>query len=380
MSHISVHDLRKDFGGGAVIDGVSFDIESGTFVTILGASGCGKTTTLRCLAGLEKPTSGRIEIGGRPVFDSNDSVFIAPEKRRIGMVFQSYGLWPHMTVGGNVGYPMRIQRKNRKDIAARVEELLAVVELGGYGKRSAAALSGGQQQRVALARALANNSGLVLYDEPLSNLDARLRASTRDQILSVHNRLGTTSVLVTHDQEEALTMSDHIIVMSAGRIEQVGTPEEIYSKPTTKFVAKFMGIDNVLAAEVVSAAADSSTLAVGGGTLQLDVSERLAVGSIRDVAFRASHVRVSTDPKVGEMSRPNTFSASVEEVVFAGARIDIYASVNDVKLLVNLLDGPDHRPKRPRCGDVIEIEVPAENIAILNDSLQNEYTREEISV
>src|SRR5437773_8359090 len=253
---LQVTMLRKTFtterGGVRAVEDVSFTVEEGQFYTLLGPSGCGKTTTLRCVAGLERTDEGRIVVDGRIVSSHSPNVFVPPHKRDIGMVFQSYAIWPHMTVFENVAFPLRVskQRVSRSEISRRVEEALSLVELGGYGGRMATQLSGGQQQRLALARALVREPKLLLLDEPLSNLDAKLRERMRFELRELQRRLRITTLYVTHDQIEALSMSNVIAVMNAGVIVQEGAPREIYLQPKSKFVANFIGSTNQLAGRV----------------------------------------------------------------------------------------------------------------------------------
>jgi len=362
MTHVSIRALRKEFADFVAVDDVDIEVESGLFVALLGPSGCGKTTTLRCLAGLETPTSGEIVMDGVTVSAPERGIYLRPEKRRVGMVFQSYGLWPHMTVAGNVGYPLKLQRLSRAEIRRRVNELLAVVQLEHLAGRSAAALSGGQQQRVALARALANDSSLVLYDEPLSNLDARLRASTRDQIRAVHNRMGSTSILVTHDQEEALTLADKVIVMNHGKVEQVGTPEEVYTRPRTSFVARFVGVANILAGAVVESREGTATVAVGDDGVRLEVRGEHPVGSVLEIAFRGEHARVG-DVHEGE---PNVLRGRVDRAVYSGQSVDLHLEAGGVPMRVSVMDGPGPRFQPPSPGTSIGFAVPAEAIRVLN--------------
>jgi len=248
--HIEVEDLVVRYGTVTAIDGISFEVRRGEHMTLLGPSGCGKTTTLRALAGLETPTGGEIRIDGRPVFSSRQGINVPAEQRRLPMVFQSYAIWPHMTVFDNVAYGLRLRRLPRPEVNERVSAALDLVRLADFAKRSAADLSGGQQQRVALARCLAVSPAVLLLDEPLSNLDARLRAAMRLEIQALQRQIGLTSVYVTHDQEEALVISDRIIVMNAGRIEQIGTAFEIYDTPRNAFVADFVGAANLISGVV----------------------------------------------------------------------------------------------------------------------------------
>lgn len=250
MSHVRIEGLTKRFGQAShaaiAVDDLSLEIEPGEFIVLLGPSGCGKTTTLRCLAGLETPDEGRISLGDQTVLDVRGKVNLPPNKRRIGMVFQSYALWPHMTVRRNIGYPLRTRRVPREQARTRIEEAAELVECSALLDRYPAQLSGGQQQRVALARGLAAQPDLVLFDEPLSNLDARLRDQVRAQLHELHARLGFTAVFVTHDQSEALALGDRLAIMKAGRIEQLDTPERVFEEPATEYVAGFIGMSNRL--------------------------------------------------------------------------------------------------------------------------------------
>ncbi|CAK7262174.1 MULTISPECIES: ABC transporter ATP-binding protein [unclassified Shinella] len=243
---IEVRDLVISYGAYVAVHSVSFSIQRGEHLTLLGPSGCGKTTTLRAIAGLEQPTSGEILIDGEPVFSSRSRVNLPPEKRNLSMMFQSYAIWPHMTVAQNVGYGLRVRKVPREEISQRVNEILELVRLQDYASRPASQLSGGQQQRVALARSLVFKPRALLLDEPLSNLDAKLRGQMRIELNQLQRQVGVTSIHVTHDQEEAFATSDRIIVMNGGRIEQIGTPLEIYDRPKTRFVADFIGASNLI--------------------------------------------------------------------------------------------------------------------------------------
>ncbi len=243
---IEVRDLVVRYGGVVAVRGVTFTVGAGEHLTLLGPSGCGKTTTLRAIAGLEKPASGEIRIGGTPVFASSPAVNVPAERRGLSMVFQSYAIWPHMSVFDNVAYGLRVRKRPEAEVTARVGEALDLVQLGELGARSASKLSGGQQQRVALARAFVFSPSVLLFDEPLSNLDAKLRAEMRIELKELQHRLDITSVYVTHDLEEALAISDRIVVMRDGVIEQVGTPAEIYDRQRNTFVADFVGSANLI--------------------------------------------------------------------------------------------------------------------------------------
>ena len=247
---IEVADLVVRYGDVIAVANVSFDIAPGEMVTLLGPSGCGKTTTLRAVAGLETPSGGTIRLNGETVYSANERRAVPAEKRGVSMVFQSYAIWPHMTVFENVAYGLRVRRLPQAEVRQNVQRVLEMVQMQDFADRPASKLSGGQQQRVAVARAIAFSPSVVLFDEPLSNLDAKLRAEMRVELRELQRRLDITSLYVTHDQEEALAISDRVIVMNGGRIEQIGTPEDIYNRPRTRFAADFVGSANLIAGEV----------------------------------------------------------------------------------------------------------------------------------
>jgi iron(III) transport system ATP-binding protein len=247
---IEVRDLVVKYNETTAVEGVGFSIAPGELVTLLGPSGCGKTTTLRSIAGLETPTSGAIRLNGQTVFSDRERRNVPAEKRGVSMVFQSYAIWPHMTVFENVAYGLRVRKLAQAEVAANVSRVLDMVQMQQYADRPSSKLSGGQQQRVAVARAIAFSPNVVLFDEPLSNLDAKLRAEMRVELRELQRRLDITSLYVTHDQEEALAISDRVIVMNHGVIEQIGSPEDIYDRPTSRFVADFVGSANMIAGRV----------------------------------------------------------------------------------------------------------------------------------
>ena len=251
--YIEIRDLQKSYGTVTALDRVSFTIEKGDFTVLLGPSGCGKTTLLRSIAGFEKPDAGEIVIDGKTVFSSQRGIMVPPGVRHVGMVFQSYALWPHMNVYDNIGFGLELQNVSQNEIHAIVDKLLAELAMPGLGNRYPSELSGGQQQRVALARLLATKPPVFLMDEPLSNLDARLRMDMRSELKRIHHELGVTTVYVTHDQTEAMTMASHIVVMKEGKILQIGTPHETYAQPANLFVADFIGMPrmNLLPATVI---------------------------------------------------------------------------------------------------------------------------------
>jgi len=305
MSHLEVRNLTKRYGDFTALGDISLDIAEGEFVCFLGPSGCGKTTLLRAIAGLDPQTSGTIHQKGR------DVSALPPAKRDFGIVFQSYALFPNLTVTGNVGYGLVSRRLNRADIVKRVDELLALVGLPDSGPKYPAQLSGGQQQRVALARALATSPGLLLLDEPLSALDARVRLRLRHEIKALQRRLGVTTIMVTHDQEEALTMADRIVVMNQGAIEQVGTPQEIYRRPATAFVADFVGSMNFLAGTLLA----PDKVKVAGLTFDCAAQDGLAPGSKVALCIRPEDVRVRDLPA----DVANRVGVEVADLDFVGA-------------------------------------------------------------
>src|SRR5919199_2287248 len=279
------------------VDGVSFQVEAGSFYTLLGPSGCGKTTTLRCVAGLERPDDGVIVVAGRTVSGKNQ--FVPPHKRDIGMVFQSYAIWPHMSVFENVAFPLRVARGiPGSEIKRRVEEALATVQLAGYEGRMATQLSGGQQQRLALARALVRRPKLLLLDEPLSNLDAQLRAELRVELLGLQRQVGITTLYVTHDQVEALSMSSRIAVMNQGRIVQEGTPREVYEHPNSDFVARFVGTANFLPGTIAGRAAEPAHVVVETsiGPVEAAAPPGRAAGDALTLTVRPENIRLVPGP------------------------------------------------------------------------------------
>jgi ABC-type Fe3+/spermidine/putrescine transport system ATPase subunit len=290
---LELQDLRKQFGVTTAVAGLSLSVERGEFLTLLGPSGCGKTTTLRMIAGFEPPTAGRVLI------DGNDVTKTTPQKRNIGMVFQSYALFPHLSVHENVAFGLKTRSVSRDEIGRRVEQALKLVDLSGYGARPVQELSGGQQQRVALARALAPEPPLVLLDEPLSNLDAALRERTRDELRDLLKRLELTAVFVTHDQEEAFALSDRVALLDRGRLQQLATPEELYSNPANPFVASFIGRANFLNATVESANGSSLVCRLDAGThwpARAAEDTTFASGDVVRLMLRPESFIISEDP------------------------------------------------------------------------------------
>ena len=316
------------------VDGVAFEVPKGTIFTLLGPSGCGKTTTLRMIAGLETPDAGEIVVAGRPVYSSARNVRVAASARGLGMMFQSYAVWPHMTVFGNVAFPLQVPERRRQyskaQIEAEVGRALDAVALTGYEGRQATQLSGGQQQRLALARALISKPPLLLLDEPLSNLDAKLRERMRFELKRLQAELDITSIYVTHDQSEALALSHRIAVIKDGRVEQVGAPRDIYDRPRTHFVAEFVGTTNFVSGKVLGADAGPKRWAVDTalGVLIVEPSDPLAPGSKVTFSVRPENLQVDTVRKEGA----NVLEATVLSSIFLGFHQDLELRAGNLTL------------------------------------------------
>ncbi|MER5437821.1 ABC transporter ATP-binding protein [Streptomyces sp. NPDC002790] len=357
VNSIIITELRKSYdraSGGETtyaVDGVSFDVPKGKFVTLLGPSGCGKTTTLRCVAGLEQATGGRIEMGGQVVFDESQKRNVRPEDRPIAMVPQSYGIWPHMTVLDNAAFPMRHGRNRRRgqDIRQRAMDMLEQVGLAPMADRWATQLSGGQQQRLAFARALLCDPEVLLLDEPLSNLDAKLRSKLRQELRSFQEQFGVTALYVTHDQGEALALSDTVVVMNGGHVEQIDRPERLYDHPRSSFVADFIGSANLLPVQDVSSRADGGVIAKTevGPVLCLRQSGEgdRRTGSGGFVCVRPEDIQVRTTTR-GEPQTlaDDEFLAAVESSEFLGDRLELVIRTDDVSLRVSARAGLGCRP------------------------------------
>ncbi|HEV2042215.1 MAG TPA: ABC transporter ATP-binding protein [Casimicrobiaceae bacterium] len=323
---IRVAKLVKTYGPATIVHGISFTVDDGEFVTLLGPSGCGKTTTLRCIAGLERTNGGVIEIDGQVVSDAQHDIFVPPHERNLGMVFQSYAIWPHMTVADNVAFPLVVQGK--RDTAEAVAWALDVVGLSALAKRHPSEISGGQQQRVALARAIVGHPKVLLFDEPLSNLDARLRDRTRGEISRIQKELSIPAVYVTHDQAEALSMSDRIIVMDAGRIVEEGKPRSLYRRPASRFAADFIGAANFLSLVY----RDQAWLAPDGSTVCLAHSEPGDAGETREAVLRSELLGVrAADDAVPDGSL-NALRGTIEGLQYMGPHIEYSIDVSGVSL------------------------------------------------
>ena len=308
---LSLQHIKKDFGEGEVLSDISLDVHRGEFVTLLGASGCGKTTTLRIISGLETADEGRVLLGGRDMTD------LPPEKRPVNTVFQSYALFPHMNVEKNVAYGLRLRGMDKRAIDKRVREMLELVQMSDHARRMPSQLSGGQRQRIAIARALALEPELLLLDEPLGALDLQLRRQMQVELKRLQKQLGITFIYITHDQEEAVNMSDRIAVMRSGRFEQIGTPEEIYDAPMTRYVAQFIGRSTILTGTVKSVSGDTAVIEDENGRYPADASRaRLTPGEACELCVRTERMRVSREPVPG-FSLPCT----VKEARYAGGSV-----------------------------------------------------------
>jgi iron(III) transport system ATP-binding protein len=318
MVYLSIENLSKAFGEVRALGDVSLHAAQGEMLVLVGPSGCGKTTCLRCIAGLERPTAGRIRIGERLITAIEEGVFLPPEKREIGMVFQSYAVWPHMTVYENVAYPLRSLGVRGEALRARVTQALKLVQLDALAERYSSQISGGQQQRVALARSLVGEPKLLLFDEPLSNLDANLRLQMRIEIKELQRRLGFTAVYVTHDQTEAMAIADRIAIMERGVLRQVGSPRDIYERPANAFVAGFMGTTNLLEGTFVSREAEGALVRTSGG---MDIRVALADGAAPGDAVRVSIRPEALEIRRGQASGVNAWPATIRLATYVGESI-----------------------------------------------------------
>jgi iron(III) transport system ATP-binding protein len=355
---IEVKGLVKTFidGTGAevkAIDHVSFKVEEGRFYTLLGPSGCGKTTTLRCIAGLEKPNEGEITVSDTTVYSSSSGAFVPPYKREIGMVFQSYAIWPHLTVLENVAFPIRVsnEKVSNDEIRKRVHEALEQVEMGGLEDRMATQLSGGQQQRLALARALVRRPKVLLLDEPLSNLDAKLRERMRMELRELQRRHRITTLYVTHDQLEALSMSNTIAVMSAGKIVQYGAPREIYDQPNTKFVAQFIGSTNQISGDLtVQGEEGKGKVRTPIGELSCSVLNGLDTGAEVVVVVRPESIVLHREKPADAV---NVIEGKIAAAMFLGEYVDCSVEIGKV-----ILQTHQSHTLRVRRGEAIWVELP----------------------
>ncbi len=367
MSFLTLQGIEKRFPGGTIaVQDFNLEAERGEFVSFLGPSGCGKTTTLRMIAGFERPSQGRVSIDGVDITDR------APNQRNVGMVFQSYALFPNMTVADNVGFGLRVRKRPKDQIRQRVVELLELINLPDKGDRYPWQLSGGQQQRVALARALAFEPEVLLLDEPLSALDAKIRVALRLEIRQIQRQLGITTVYVTHDQEEALSLSDRVVVMSEGRIEQVGRPFEIYNFPATPFVASFVGTLNLLPAKVINAA--TGELSLAGQPIKVDRRFEAATGRTMNVALRPEMASLGTEGGV------NRLRGEVVDVNFLGSFVRIRVRLGREDGPVVALDEFNEPTLHlPEVGATVDVSFPSDGPLVLDTAAQLESLEELIA-
>ncbi len=352
QGEIKLEELTKRFTDVVAVDGIDLHMPPGEFFTLLGPSGCGKTTTLRMIGGFERPTSGRI------LLDDVDVAHVPPHRRNVNTVFQSYALFPHLDVGANVAFGLKYQKLGREEARRRVAEVLDLVKLGDYAKRKPAQLSGGQQQRVALARALVLRPRVLLLDEPLGALDARLRKDLQVELKALQAELGVTFVFVTHDQEEALTMSDRIAVMNNGAVEQAGTPEQIYEEPQSTFVADFLGVSNLIGAEA-SADGDGCALKVGERMLRATAGAVSARGAVKAM-IRPERIIVEEQGTIGE----NRLPALVERCVYIGPVRELHARLIGGDLLRATFPN-DGAPPVFEEGSAVSLHLPHDALRVL---------------
>lgn len=352
---LAIEGISAGYGATRVLDGLDLSIRQGEFVALLGSSGCGKTTLLRAIAGFVRPTAGTISVKGANV------THLPPDRRGMALVFQSYALWPHMTVAQNIGYGLKLRGMARAQIARRVDELQELLGLEGLGQRKPSALSGGQRQRVALGRALAIDPTILLLDEPLSNLDARIRLKVRHDISALQKRLGITAVHVTHDREEAMVMADRIVIMEGGRIAQQGTPEDVFNRPATSFVAAFMGAENVLhLAGSVTGEKVSIKAGRTHGAALLPLSGRDLTGTAFEARFRSESAELAAaTPANAENAGTLDLFGRVEAASYPGGAWRHSVRVGDELLLV---DSP--QPHAP--GSDVRVRIPAQNLFLFD--------------
>jgi len=353
MSFLTLSNIQKSFGPVQVVKDFDMAIEKGEFVSFLGPSGCGKTTVLRMIAGFETPTGGTIAVNGR------DQTSLKPNQRNIGMVFQAYALFPNMNVAENVAFGLKVAGKPKAEIDQRVKEMLDLIHLGHLAERYPYQMSGGQQQRVALARALAPKPQVLLLDEPLSALDAKIRVSLREEIRQIQQQLGITTVFVTHDQEEALSISDRIVVMNAGRADQIGAPAEIYNRPATRFVANFVGTLNLIDAKVIDPAENRIAIGDQGVTLREAVGPAKA-GDTISLALRPEAGSILPDAKgdtalTGEVVSSNFLGSVIRTRMRVGASV----------ISFDMFNSPGLKP--PAVGETVTLRFTAGDLLIIRD-------------
>jgi ABC-type Fe3+/spermidine/putrescine transport system ATPase subunit len=356
MAVLKVEGLRKRFGNVQAVDDVSFEVKDGEVLSLLGPSGCGKTTTLRCLAGFEMPDRGKIYL------DNREISFLTPEQRGIGMVFQNYALWPHMTVYNNLAFGLQIRKLEKKEIEERIKRVLGIVRLSGYEDHYPRQLSGGQQQRIAMARALVIEPDIMLLDEPLSNLDAQLREEMRFEFIELQRKLGITAIYVTHDQAEAMVISDKIIILNQGRVIQTGTPREIYTTPQSRFVAGFIAVTSFINGTVSSLGQDNQVMVKTDDNLLINgFRPGLKVGDQVSVAIRINTIRFVTDSeKVEKKDRKNVFKGKILQASYLGDIVDYRIKLGEWVVRTDSSSKMNYR-----VGDEVDIYLPPEELIII---------------
>jgi spermidine/putrescine transport system ATP-binding protein len=363
--HVQLENLTKRYGGHEAVRGIDLDIPPGEFFSLLGPSGCGKTTTLRMIAGFERPSGGRVLLDGKDVSGT------PPNRRNVNTVFQSYALFSHLTVAENVAFGLRFTKATRGETRIRVGEALSLVQMQEFRDRKPHQLSGGQQQRVALARALILNPSVLLLDEPLGALDAKLRKTLQVELKALQEQVGVTFVYVTHDQEEALTMADRLAVMSGGRIEQVGSPREVYEEPASAYVADFLGVSNLLDAEAVDVASDGRCrVRVGDFDLLASHGHTSATGPVK-VVVRPERVRVEAPEETGE----NRLPGKVERVVYAGAISQLVVTL-DRGMPIQCMLANDGAPSSFDRGAPVSVHLPCEALRVLRTDTTGTHEQE----
>jgi putative spermidine/putrescine transport system ATP-binding protein len=345
MAFLELLDIQKKFATFTAVQSFNLNVERGEFISFLGPSGCGKTTTLRMIAGFEHPTSGVIRIA------NEDVTHKPPQKRNTGMVFQAYALFPNMTVAANIGFGLKIAGKSSDEIKRRVDEMLALIHLQEFGHRYPYQMSGGQQQRVALARAIAIRPQVLLLDEPLSALDAKIRVELRQEIRTIQRTLGITTIYVTHDQEEALSLSDRIVVMNRGQVEQIGTPFEIYNFPTTSFVASFVGTLNVLKAEVLDAF--TGQVSIDGQKIVLAQPLTKTLRAPLSIALRPESITLNS-----HATDANQLHGQIETITFLGSIVRVQLRLAQNKLFFDTFNNP--HLSLPKVGETVTVNFPRE--------------------
>lgn len=365
---VEVKNLKKSFGKQVAVNEISFDVLKGEFLTILGPSGCGKTTTLRCIAGFEFPEGGEITIGSQCVTNAKDKIYFPPEKRDYGMVFQSYAIWPHMTVGQNVAYGLKMRKVPRQEIEEKVQKVLDLVGLKELRDKNATMLSGGQQQRVAVARALSYDPKILLFDEPLSNLDAKLRERMRIELKQLQSELSITTIYVTHDQVEAMVMSDRVVVMHEGKIQQIGPPKEIYLNPKTQFVADFIGTTNLLNAVVKEKSLNEEYDLVEvneGGTLSTFRCKVPEGPDKKKVVLSLRPEDLKIYDAIGDKSSSNFLKGKLTQKIFMGNIFDCRVMVGNREIRVHA-----ERTLGSQVGQEVYVAIAPEECLCLIDESQ----------